>query len=299
MFIFISFLLLISAFISNNYITISRHTLTSQKLKKTSSLSIIHISDLHNKNFGHRQSYLIKKIRLLKPDLIAVSGDLIDNSAYKNALTFIQKASEICPIYYVRGNHESLAGNFANLKKELLKYHVTILKNETAAFTKDNITYHITGLDDPIFRGYNKKYKSYVNHELNKLLKTGTAQNLFAKKLSVRKIRHMPDKAYAKKASKSHDIYQILLSHRPELFHIYSSYPFDLVLCGHAHGGQIRPPFTDGLYAPNQGIFPRYTSGSHTKNGTTEIISRGLGNSGCPLRLLNYPEIVHIVIKPN
>ncbi|KAI4447433.1 hypothetical protein C823_001952 [Eubacterium plexicaudatum ASF492] len=107
----------------------------------------------------------------------------------------------------------------------------------------------------------------------------------------------MLDRILARQNDKKAD-YHILLSHRPEPFHLYSHYPFDLVLCGHAHGGQFRPPFTDGLYAPNQGIFPKYTSGMHTENNTTEIISRGLGNSTFPLRLFNFPEIVHITIFP-
>ncbi|MDE7311901.1 MAG: metallophosphoesterase [Eubacterium sp.] len=263
--------LLFFMYVSNNYLSVSVHTLPRRGHKKSaSSLSIVQISDLHNKSFGSRQSYLMKKIASLHPDLIAVTGDLVDGAPFAHAAEFLKRASEICPVYVVRGNHESMAGNFAAFEKKMKGCHVYLLKNTFADFKKDGYTYRITGLDDPKFRGKDKNYTLLMKETLDKIVrrqKEGGAD------------------------------YQILLSHRPELFLLYSSYPFDLVLCGHAHGGQFRPPFTDGLYAPNQGIFPKYTSGAHKNNHTTEIISRGLGNSSFPLRLFNFPEIVKIVIK--
>lgn len=256
--------------ISNNHISTSVHTLSFRTHKKDkASLSIVHISDLHNKNFGFRQSRLIRKIRTLHPDLVAVTGDLVDGAPFANAVTFLKKVSSICPVYYVRGNHESMAGNFSELEKELRNCRIHLLKNASADFKKDGYTYRITGLDDPVFQGYDEDYLELMKKTLDQI------------------------SARSKASGADH---QILLSHRPELFPLYSSFPFDLVLCGHAHGGQFRLPFTDGLYAPNQGIFPKYTSGAHTRNHTTEIISRGLGNSSFPLRLFNFPEIVQIFI---
>jgi len=257
--------------ISNNHISTSVHSLSFRARKKhKTSLSIVHISDLHNKNFGSRQSRLIRKIRALHPDLVAVTGDLVDGAPFANAVVFLEKISRICPVYYVRGNHEAMAGNFPALEKKLLDCRIHLLKNTSADFEKDGYTYRITGLDDPLFQGYDQDY-------------------LYLMKNTLDRISSQPKRSDAD--------YHILLSHRPELFHLYSSYPFDLVLCGHAHGGQFRPPFTDGLYAPNQGIFPKYTSGSHARNHTTEIISRGLGNSSFPLRLFNFPEIVQIIVN--
>ena len=157
------------------------------------------------------------------------------------------------------------------LNQTLSKCNVHLLVNRSVDVTKDGYTYRISGLDDPIFHIKGKKYAGFIKKTLDEML----------------------DKL---KSTKKRADFQILLSHRPELFSLYSRYPFDLVLCGHAHGGQVRLPFTDGLYAPNQGILPKYTSGAHTKNNTTEIISRGLGNSSFPLRLFNFPEIVHIQI---
>lgn len=271
MYLIILLPLLFFMHISNNHISTSVHTLSFQTRKKhSSSLSIVHISDLHNKSFGFRQSRLVRKIRDMHPDLVAVTGDLVDGAPFANAVIFLKEVSRICPVYYVRGNHESLAGNFALLEKEVLGCRVHLLKNTSADFKKNGYTYRITGLDDPKFQGYDKDYL--------RLMKKTLDQMTACSKVSA------PD-------------HQILLSHRPEVFSLYSSYPFDLILCGHAHGGQFRLPFTDGLYAPNQGILPKYTSGAHTRNHTTEIISRGLGNSSFPLRLFNFPEIVQIIIN--
>ena len=86
--------------------------------------------------------------------------------------------------------------------------------------------------------------------------------------------------------------YTLLLSHRPELFDVYSGCGVDLVLAGHAHGGQFRLPLVGGLIAPNQGLFPRYDAGLYTSGSTSMVVSRGLGNSVIPLRFNNRPEVV-------
>ncbi len=90
--------------------------------------------------------------------------------------------------------------------------------------------------------------------------------------------------------------FKILLSHRPEMLSLYSQYEFDVVFSGHAHGGQVRIPFVGGLVAPNQGLFPKYTSGKYTLDKTTMIVNRGLGNSIIPFRIFNLPEIVVLTL---
>ena len=92
--------------------------------------------------------------------------------------------------------------------------------------------------------------------------------------------------------------YNVLLSHRPEAFHLYTQTGFDLVLTGHAHGGQVRIPFVGGIIAPDQGFFPEYDSGSFKGNGTTMIVSRGVGNSILPIRINNPSELVSIDLMP-
>jgi predicted MPP superfamily phosphohydrolase len=93
------------------------------------------------------------------------------------------------------------------------------------------------------------------------------------------------------------DKYSILLSHRPELFHIYVDNNIDLVLSGHAHGGQFRIPFIGGIVAPNQGLFPKYDAGLFGEKETNMIVSRGIGNSIIPFRFNNPPEIIIIELQ--
>ena len=92
-------------------------------------------------------------------------------------------------------------------------------------------------------------------------------------------------------------VYNILLSHRPEHFNDYVESGYDLVLTGHAHGGQLRLPVLGGVIAPHQGILPAYDAGAYTSGSTTMIVSRGLGNSLFPFRMFNNPELVVIDFK--
>lgn len=94
------------------------------------------------------------------------------------------------------------------------------------------------------------------------------------------------------------DGFNILLAHLPQYIDRYAMAGYDLTLCGHAHGGQWRIPFTHiGIYSPGQGLFPKYTSGVHSCGNMRQVISRGLGNSQCPLRLFNRPEIVVVTVE--
>ncbi|MGO5014911.1 metallophosphoesterase, partial [Niallia sp. Sow4_A1] len=94
---------------------------------------------------------------------------------------------------------------------------------------------------------------------------------------------------------RSEEHFNLLLSHRPELFSLYEK--LDLVLTGHAHGGQVRLPFIGGIVAPDQGFMPEYTAGMYKKEETVMIVNRGLGNSIIPQRIFNRPEIVEIVLE--
>ena len=93
------------------------------------------------------------------------------------------------------------------------------------------------------------------------------------------------------------DVFTILLSHRPELFDIYADHGMDLILSGHAHGGQFRLPFIGGLVAPNQGLFPEYDAGIYTEGNTNMLVSRGVGNSILPFRINNRPEVILIELQ--
>lgn len=143
------------------------------------------------------------------------------------------------------------------------------MRNSFREVTKGNDHIQLIGIDDPA-----KNTESYAERQI--------AEE--AIKTSMSKIEEK-------------ESYNILLSHRPELISLYSTFDIDLVLSGHAHGGQFRIPFIGGLVAPNQGIFPEYTSGKHTGDNTTMIVNRGLGNSIIPIKLFNRPEIVVLTLK--
>ena len=271
--IFIALLISMPFFFAyqNNAIVISPIEIASNKIPSSfNDFTIVQISDLHNKRFGKEQSRIIKKIEQCNPNVIFITGDLIDSKTrdLSNSKQFISKAIKIAAVYFVTGNHEIISDYYAELKAFMLHKGVVILDNESQEFTQNNDKILLLGLADPL--SYNDRYmeQSIMNETLNTL-----AQN--------------------------NGDYIILLSHRPEHFDIYVNNNIDLVFCGHAHGGQIRLPIVGGLIAPNQGFFPQYTSGVYRREQTSMIVSRGLGNSIIPLRLFNRPEIIVLKLKAN
>lgn len=253
-------LILLFLFTQNNWISTSRIDYQNDKIPKAfNDSTILHISDLHNKEFLKDNKYLIKKVKQLNPDYIFITGDIIDASKtnIQVAVIFAKAMSEIAPTYYVSGNHEVNAGRYSEVISKLEKVNVTIMDNQGNQLTKENQTINIYGLSDPI----NQNFSTDIFKDINT------------------------------------DDFNILLSHRPELFDIYSQHKLDLTFSGHAHGGQFRIPFIGGLVAPNQGFFPKLTQGLHTQEDSSLIISRGLGNSIIPIRLLNRPELILTTLK--
>ncbi|MTI70341.1 MAG: metallophosphoesterase [Firmicutes bacterium] len=253
----------------NNNIMVTSYKVDSKDISKAfSGYKIVHLSDIHNKKFHENGENLIKKIYKEEPDLIAITGDLIDKRRYNETLSLnlLKKFIEIAPIYYVTGNHEFYSGKFKGLEKKLKELNVKVLRNERVEITRDNKGLNILGIDDYTFFNNMIEY----NDNLSKLTKG------------------LEDKNFT-----------VLLSHRPEKISKYKQYPIDLVLSGHSHGGQIKLPFIGGLVAPDQGILPKYYSGLYKEDKTKMIVNRGLGNSLFPQRLFNRPEIVVITLKNN
>lgn len=225
---------------------------------------IVQISDLHNAEFGKDNSRLVEIIKKEKPYLIAITGDLIDSSHtdLDLAIKFIQQIVEVAPCYFVTGNHEAWLGkSYLKLEQQLLKSGVKVLRDQMVKLEKDGAIIQLIGLDDPDFTDQDSEIQeSMLETKLNNL--------------------HLQDG------------FKLLLSHRPETFNAYVSTGMNLVLSGHAHGGQFRIPFVGGVIAPNQGVFPTYDAGVFQEGQTTMIVSRGIGNSIIPLRINNRPEIV-------
>lgn len=254
----------------NVTVGVTHYSITSNQLPDSfDGFKIAVVSDLHNARFGSDNSQITRKIEEEHPDIIAITGDLVDSNRTdtETAIALVHKLMQIAPCYYVTGNHEAWIGKqFSELEEMLFAENVQILHDEVIQLEKNGQTIQLAGLDDPDFTERD----------------TAVQQSMLQTKLNQMNLS---------------DEYCILLSHRPETFVAYVEENIDLVLSGHAHGGQFRLPFIGGIVAPNQGLFPEYDAGKYTRNNTTMIVSRGIGNSIIPIRFNNRPEIVVIELK--
>ena len=258
-------LLIIWIAYGNTDLEIYKYNVKSEDIpSEFDNFRIVQISDLHNAEFGENNEKLLLMLKQADADIIAITGDMIDsrNTDVDVAISFAQKAVNIAPVYYVNGNHESrVLGEYEKLKQGLIDAGVTILENSSADITIGDEAITLIGINDPTFR------MDIVDDTME--------QNIAHQLVNV-----IPD----------NDNYKVLLAHRPEYFDVYAG-NVDLVLSGHAHGGQFRIPFVGGLVAPGQGFFPEYYEGSYIKEDTEMIVSRGIGNSIIPFRINNKPEI--------
>ena len=259
-------LLFFYLYVQDNYLSVTKHIIDNNKISKDfNNFKIAHISDFHNLKSKYLINGIIENLRKEKPDIIVITGDLIHQNNNSNALFLISKIKDISKIYYVRGNHEKRSNNYSSLQDGLIKNGVIILNNQKEEIKINNKSINIVGVDDP----YNKRDKKDTSNVLK----------------SINNINYDRSK------------FTVLLCHRPELFPTYVKSKVDLVFTGHAHGGQVRVPFIGGLYAPNQGILPKYTSGLYQKDNTSMIVSRGLGNSGFPFRVNNRPNLIYVILN--
>lgn len=252
----------------NTALELNTYTITSEKLPEAfNGYRIAHISDLHNAEMGKDNEKLLSMLREAEPDIIAITGDLIDSrdTNIEIALHFAKEAVKIAPCYYVTGNHEARVSEYNDLKEGLNELGVIVLEDEKVEIKQYGEKIVLLGVDDPSFQ------TDYLHGDSVTVMR-GNLQEL-------------KNEEYA---------YTVLLSHRPELFETYVESGVDLVLSGHAHGGQFRLPFVGGLVAPNQGLFPKYETGLYTCNSTNMLVSRGIGNSIIPFRFNNRPEVILI-----
>lgn len=256
----------------NNFIQVTEIVIKSERIPEYfRGFMIVQVSDLHNAEFGKGQSKLLSAIKSASPDLIAVTGDLIDSrrTDFDTAMEFIHGATAIAPVYYVTGNHEARTDEYPKLAKKMSEAGVIILNDESLKIEYGSEVIWLLGVNDPNFTVQGNAYteKSYMMDAKLKAMLTEDSN------------------------------YTILLSHRPELLDVYADNNIDLVLSGHAHGGQVRLPFIGGLVAPDQGFLPQYSEGLYEKSRTKMVVSRGLGNSIIPIRINNRPELVVIILS--
>ena len=261
----IAVIILLSAF--DNRLKIVKYKLKSNNI--SSDVKIALITDLHCCLYGENQSQLISVIDNYKPDAVLLGGDIFDDYyVNNNSHILIDNIAKKYKTYYVSGNHEWWSGRMYEYFDYLQNTGVTVLRGHSDYLNVNGNNIIISGVDDPEVSVYDNSYKTYEEQ-----LKS-VADNI--------------DSEY----------YNILLTHRPENAQQYFNYDFDLVLSGHAHGGQGRIPFIlNGLYAPNQGFFPELAGGIYDFDTKKMIVSRGLSRENTELpRIFNRPELVFVTL---
>lgn len=246
----------------NKHLVITTYTYESEKLgADLDGYRIVQISDLHNAEFGKENKKLLETIRSCSPDIIVITGDLVDSNHtnVERAVAFVKEAVKIAPVYYVTGNHEYWLEPSENeqMMQGILAAGACDLDDEAVCIEKGDSSFMLAGLDD----------------------------------------QHLSDETLKNLLQEQKNELSIVLAHEPQYLQNYANAGADLVLTGHAHGGQIRLPFVGGIVAPDQGFLPEYTSGKYNRADTEMIVSRGLGNSIIPVRLFNYPEVVCVELR--
>ncbi len=256
---------------ANSALEVNTYTVACEGLPlEFSGFRIAQVSDLHNAEMGEDNERLAELLSAAEPDIIAITGDIMDTDGEcGGAYSFIRGAVEIAPCYYVTGNHEAgiSAEDYASLEALMEECGVRVLHSEEVLLERGKAKISLSGLDDP---SYSMKYGGAYGVDMSREDIDGIV---------------------------SEQYFSVLLSHRPEFFEEYVAAECDLVLSGHAHGGQFRIPFIGGVIAPGQGFFPEYDSGVYTEGDTDMVVSRGIGNSIIPLRVNNRPEIVVVEME--
>lgn len=268
----------------DNAISVSHYTYESDKITPAlDGFKIVQVSDLHNKSFGENSHFLIKKIEAEQPDLIVVTGDLVDRSRtdIDIALDFIDQAAQIAPLYYITGNHEDALSlpQIHKLTQGITDAGGVVLDSEFVIISRSQ------GI---LYRGNNTadfdETTVLASAPDDVFCLIGLANiNLFGSKIHY--------------ITPHSDRLNVLLAHQPQVVDNYTTEPVDLIFAGHAHGGQARLPFIGPVYAPGQGFHPIYTEGIYDVGSASMVVSRGLGNSVFPLRINNRPELVVVELK--
>ena len=264
----------------NNNIEVTVQKIKNNKIPKSfDGYKIAHVSDIQNEYSGEKLTKLLNKIKKNKPDIIVITGDLVDAQKYDvdSTLEVVKGLVNIAPTYFVYGNHDfGIDGDscYQRMYEYIEEAGVIILNNKYVEISEGEDSINLVGIQDPA-TVWSIPWLNELSAEEEKI------ESMLKNTLD----------------DVDEDKFTILLSHRPEYFEIYCKFNIDLALTGHAHGGQFRIPFIGGVYAPNQGFFPKYTEGVHTQDNTSMVISRGLGNSRFPIRIFNTPELVIVSLE--
>lgn len=250
---------------SREDLEISRYEVNSQKLPESfDGFKIVQLSDLHGAEFGEDGMGLVEKVKELEPDIIALTGDFVTDEGDLAAVKKLAgRLTELCPVYFVSGNHEFGSGLAIKVRNILERAGVKYLSNEYLTISRGEDEILLGGVEDPL---------------------------AYADMLS-------PDELAQKMNDAAPDAFKILLGHRNYWMTEYPELPVDLIFCGHAHGGLIRIPGVGGLIGTDRRLFPDFDAGEYNNGRYTLIVSRGLGNSVPIPRIFNRPEIVCVELS--
>jgi hypothetical protein len=272
-------------FIDNELIGVSRYDMEINGLPRSfAGFKILHLSDLHGKEFGSGNRRLLKIIERENPDIIVATGDMInsigdDGSSFLNLLKGINSRY---PVYFSLGNHEQAVrvrdqrqdtGVFREFVKQIQEVGGIVLDNERAEIKKEDGSLHLYGFTSMLhrYRGSGTAYRNGSDLRADSLI--------------------------AELGRPSGEGINLLLAHDPKYFAEYARWGADIVLAGHVHGGIVRLPFLGGIFSPDRTLFPEYQAGIYKRGDAVMLVSRGLGSSVIPLRLFNRPEVVVITLK--
>lgn len=248
-------------------LTLRTYTVASPKL--TAEVRLAVVTDFHSSD---NADDVVAMVASCAPDAVLLVGDLFDddtqNRPTERTLSLMRQLSAQYPCYYVSGNHEAWTGEMDALYQQTEEAGVTVLRMSSGVLTVRGQRIALCGIPDPyemVFSG-----APDTEDQLRQALEDVDSAD-----------------------------FTVLLAHRPELLAKYAQFPLDLVVSGHAHGGQVRiPGVLNGLYAPNQGWFPKLAGGAYTQDGTTLIVSRGLAVRTRLPRIFNRPEVVLVRCVP-
>lgn len=269
--VIIAIALILTGILCSQKLTVAEYTAPLECA--SGEVKIVFLSDLHGEKYGKGNCELTDLIRAQEPDIIAVTGDLINRDAdaeeIENACTFMEKLPEIAPTYFSIGNHETdyIAENGEEVLDRIRATGVTVLECEYEDLTINGTELRLGGMSELAYKGADGEYDPAAEKFLSDFCNT--------------------------------DLPTVLLSHRPEAFcfkYACREWPVDLILSGHTHGGLVRLPIIGGLVAPIQGLFPDFYYGEYTEYDSKVIITSGLAGYYWAPRMYNPPEICVVTL---
>ncbi len=237
----------------------------SEKLPESfNGFKIVQLSDLHGAQFGSDGTALAEKVRELEPDMIALTGDFVTDEGDLEAVRMlVTELTDICPVYFVSGNHEFGSGLAQEVRQIMTDAGVKYLSNEFVSIDRGGDRIMLGGVEDPL------AYADMID----------------------------PPELARRMNEEDPAAFKVLLGHRNYWMTEYPELPVDLILSGHAHGGLVRIPGVGGVIGTDRSLFPDYDAGEYDNGAYALIVSRGLGNSVPVPRLLNRPEIVVVTLR--